>query len=92
MSQILISRPHEACMDELKIEAEELAEKLKKKFGIKSKWLDDYHLHFEGMDVTGQIFIEENNITVDVKLGLLGMLMKSKIEHELTSYLDEKIG
>jgi len=92
VNQILLSRPHQACMDQLKSEAEALAAKLKNKFGVKSQWLDEYHLHLKGMDVTGQIFIEENNITVDVKLGLLALLLKSKIEREITSYLDEKIG
>lgn len=91
MSQITLSKPHTACTEQLKLEAEALADKLKQKFGVKYHWENEYQMKLEGMDVQGQIFIEENNITVDVKLGLLAMLMKPKIERELHNYLNENI-
>lgn len=71
--------------------AEELADKIVKKFGGSYHWDGDaLNYHYSG-GVTVCIECTEEEVGVDVKLGLLMSMMKSTFAREIEDYLDKNI-
>ena len=71
--------------------ADELAGDLARKFDIEYGW-DENVIHFERVGVTGSITVEASEIRIVAHLGLLLLVLKSRIEEEIREYLQSHFG
>lgn len=91
MSRIDISALHDMDHSHAQEAADELAADLAEKFEIDYGW-DEDAIHFERPGVHGMITVAENEIRIQAQLGILLVLLKSRIEDEILSYLEEHFG
>ena len=92
MAKISVSRRH----NKPKTEVDELVEKLRsdlgQKYGLKSERNGD-KVNFKGSGVDGVLEIEDNNVAINIKLGMMASMLSGKIESSLKSklaqYLDD---
>ena len=88
MSRIDICARHELNHARAQEAADELAGDLAQKFSIDYGW-DEDAIHFERPGVHGMIQVGENEIRIQAELGIFLALLKSRIEDEIVSYLEE---
>ncbi len=88
MSRIDICAHHEMDHAHAQEAADELAGDLARKFSIDYGW-DENAIHFERPGVHGMINVGENEIRIQAELGIILVLLKSRIEEEIVSYLEE---
>lgn len=88
MALIDIRAHHEMDHEQAQEAADELAADLAEKFSIDYGWDEDI-IHFERIGVHGMITVAENEIRIQAELGILLTLLKSRIEEEIVSYLQE---
>ena len=88
MSRIDICAYHEMDHTHAQEAADELAGDLARKFSIDYGWDEDV-IHFERPGVHGMIAVGENDIRIQAELGFFLALLKSRIEEEIVSYLQE---
>jgi len=70
--------------------AEEIAGKLKEKYGIGYNWQSDNALAFKGKGVTGRVELAPGAVSVSVDLALMLRPMKGKITEAIDKQLDKK--
>jgi putative polyhydroxyalkanoate system protein len=88
MSRIYIQREHELDMATLRGRAEQLAEQLRREFGGYYRWEGDtVHYSYSG-GIDARLTLQEDDILVDVKLGILMLMAKKPLEREINRYLD----
>ena len=88
MSQIHIQREHRSTPDQVKQQIEGLAETLKERLAAEYHWQDDT-LSFERKGASGHILVDDRQVEVRIKLGLLLRPFKSSVEEAVERYLDE---
>ena len=88
MSRIDISAQHEMNLEHAQQAADELAGDLAEKFSIDYGWDEDI-IHFERPGVHGTITVVKNEIRIQAELGIFLAFLKSRIEEEIVSYLEE---
>jgi putative polyhydroxyalkanoate system protein len=88
MSRIDICAYHEMDHAHAQEAADELAGDLARKFSIDYGWDEDV-IHFERPGVHGMIAVGENEIRIQAELGIFLTFLKSRIEEEIVSYLEE---
>ena len=88
MSRIDICAQHEMDHEHAQEAADELAGDLARKFSIDYGW-DDDAIHFERPGVHGMITVGESEIRIQAQLGMLLAFLKSRIEDEIVTYLQE---
>lgn len=91
MSNIDVCARHELSRDEAQSAADELARDLARKFHIDYNWEGD-HIHFERPGVNGSIRIDEAEIHIRARLGMMLAFLKPQIEREVTRYLQDHFG
>lgn len=91
MSHIDMCARHTLPQQEAQQAADELADDLARKFEIDYGWEGD-HIHFERPGVHGRITVGENEIRIKAELGFLLIFLKSRIEEEITRYLENHFG
>ncbi len=91
MSRIDICAYHEMNHTHAREAADELAGDLAEKFSIDYGWEEEI-IHFERPGVHGMITVGENEIRIQAELGIFLALLKSRIEEEIVSYLEEHFG
>lgn len=91
MSSIDISAPFTMPRDKLRDELGKLAEQLAEELQLNCEWQSEDCLDFHRSGLHGQINIEGEQIDLHITLGLLLMMFKGKIEHELHEFIDEHI-
>ena len=88
---ITLKKQTKGPISETKKQFEERIEFLKKdklaNFNLNYSWTDDDHIEFSGTHFTGNVYFYENEIELNLKLGLLALPFKSMfvpiIEEEL---------
>ncbi len=88
MSQIDIGAHHEMDHAHAQDAADKLAADLAEKFSIDYGW-DEDTIHFERPGVHGMITVSENEIRIQAELDFFLTLLKTRIEKEIVSYLQE---
>ncbi len=88
MAAIHIKREHNLSRQQAREKIEELALSLKGDFNVKHKWDGDDVLRFETRGASGVIALDDKNVDIKVKLGMLLTPMKGKIEQALLVKLD----
>ena len=91
MSTIDIHAHHTLSHEDALTAADELSSDLAKKFGIDYGWEDEV-IHFERPGVSGQITVNETELSIQANLGFMLMMLKGPIEQEIVSYLKEHFG
>lgn len=88
MADISISRNHDLDTGVLKERLGELAEDLKKKYGVRYRWDGDTCL-LDGAGLKkGIVNMTSSTVSIDVTLGMMAKLLRPKIEEEI----NKKIG
>lgn len=90
MSQINICRPHQRTVAEVRDAVEQLAQSMSSQFHVACAWQGDT-LQFSRSGVDGQIHIEQDQVRVEARLGLLMSAFTPLVESEITRHLDEKL-
>lgn len=88
MADIDIRRPHTLDEDEARNLANQVASELGGTLGLSHDWRGD-ELHFDGMGVKGHIHVQDSEVHVRVRLGLLTSPLKGSIEQGIHSQLDK---
>jgi putative polyhydroxyalkanoate system protein len=87
MADIDIRRAHGMGLAQARAAADQMAEKLGRKFGLKGEW-DGDELHFQGTGVTGKLIVDAKDVVLSVVLGFLLKAMKPSIEKAVQHELD----
>jgi len=91
MSKIHVSKKHKLGHKQARKTAEKLAEKLAEEYNAKYKWKGD-DLEFTSTGVKGKLHLGEDEVAIDVTLGMMMRPFKSKIEKGLRAELDSILG
>jgi len=91
MSRIYIQRDHELDGPTVRKRAERLAKQLQSEFGGAYRWEGNtVHYTYSG-GIDARLTLQEEEILVDVKLGVLMLMMKKRLEQEIRRYLDKHL-
>lgn len=91
MSRIYIQREHELDDGTLRKRAERLAKQLQSEFGGNYRWEGNtVHYNYSG-GIDARLTLQENDILVDVKLGVLMLMLKKRLQAEIERYLDKHL-
>ncbi|TNC81612.1 MAG: poly(3-hydroxybutyrate) depolymerase [Oleiphilus sp.] len=88
MSVIQLSRAHDQDLAHAKAYAEEIAQSLSEKFGVKYQW-DDLIVSFKGAGAKGYLSIADQHVEVRMELSFMLRPFKGRIEQEINRHLDE---
>lgn len=91
MPSIDIRRPHTLPLAEAREVMEKVAERMRDKFGMQSRWEGDT-LAFSRSGVKGGITVLPGEIHVSAELGLMLAPLKTMVEQEIRRKLDEHFG
>lgn len=92
MSRIYIQRDHQLKQPSLRKRVESLAKQLRSEFGGNYRWEGNtVHYNYSG-GIDARLTLQEDDILVDVKLGILMLMLKKRLETEINTYLDEHLG
>lgn len=91
MSRIYIQREHALDRKTLRKRAEALAAQLQSEFGGDFRWEGDtVHYRYSG-GIDARMTLQKDDILVDVKLGVLMLMVKKPLTREIERYLDEHL-
>lgn len=88
MPKIDIRRPHQLPIAEARAVVDQVAARMREKFGMEGRWQDDTLL-FSRPGVSGSIAVDSDAIQVKAELGLMLTPLKGMIEQEIRRKLDE---
>ncbi|WP_372750458.1 polyhydroxyalkanoic acid system family protein [Litorivivens sp.] len=91
MAKISLRKKHTKPESEVKTMVEELARSLAQRYDAKTRWDGDNAVTISHPRLNGRLQIHRDEVTIDVKLGMLAGAFKGKIESELRKALDEKL-
>jgi len=91
MSVIDMCAHHTMSKEDAQQAADDLAQDLARKFNIDYGWEDD-EIHFERPGVNGFISVGKNEIRIRAHLGLMLMMLKTRVEDEIVRYLESHFG
>lgn len=90
MSKISITRPHALGLDAARQAVEKVGQDLAATYGIKQAWQGNaLKVARSGLD--GQLLVSDNDVRIDLKLGLLLSVMKETIEKAIHAELDKRL-
>ncbi|MBK6280561.1 MAG: polyhydroxyalkanoic acid system family protein [Gammaproteobacteria bacterium] len=91
MSRIYIQRDHELDNRTLRKRAERLAKQLQSEFGGNYRWEGNtVHYNYSG-GIDARLTLQDADILVDVKLGVLMLMLKKRLQQEIERYLDQHL-
>ena len=88
MPTIDIRRPHQLSIADARAVVDRVAARMHEKFGMTGQWQGDI-LEFSRAGISGSIAVESDAIQVRAQLGMMLTPLKSMIEQEIRSKLDE---
>lgn len=88
MSDIKIRRQHGKNLAEARAAAEHMASELAEEFDLDHAW-DGNQLHFRRPGVVGELWIDDREVALDIRLGFLLFAIKPTIERAVHRYFDE---
>ncbi|HUQ28212.1 MAG TPA: polyhydroxyalkanoic acid system family protein [Usitatibacter sp.] len=87
MADIEIRRAHGMAKAAARTAADEMAQRLARKFGLKGDWDGDV-LRFQGTGVNGTLDVGAKDISLSVALGFMLKAMKGSIEQAINHELE----
>ena len=91
MSHIALSQSHTKSIDELRTLIEQMAVKMEQRYQLVSHWQGEREIQLERSGVHGSIVIDEDEVQVTIRLGLLMSPFKHRIRDEVAKALREKL-
>lgn len=91
MPKIAIHRPHQLSLSEARAVVDQVALRMREKFGMQGQWQGDA-LSFSRPGVSGTIAVASEAIQVNVELGMMLAPLKGLVEQEIRRKLDEHFG
>jgi putative polyhydroxyalkanoate system protein len=88
MSDIRIRRPHGKSLAEARASAEHMAVELNDEFDLSYSWNGNV-MRFKRPGVSGDLTVDESDVALDIRLGLLLFALKPAIEREIHRFFDE---
>lgn len=88
MPKIDIRKPHQLPVAEARAVVEQVATKMREKFGMDGQWQGDT-FSFSRPGVNGSIAVESDAIQVRADLGMMLAPLKGMVEQEIRRKLDE---
>ena len=92
MANITINRSHNLSEQEIKTKLDLLADKMSSRFDLDCGWKNEQCMSFKRSGVDGDINLQDNNINLEIKLGMMMGAFKGVIEQEINQFLDKEIG
>ena len=90
MARISVERTHSMGLEAAREKARPLVEKLASQYGLTPTWAGDT-VKLKRSGVNGTLLISDNNVKVDVELGLLMSTMSGTIKSEIEKALDKAL-
>ncbi|MDR1076400.1 MAG: polyhydroxyalkanoic acid system family protein [Xanthomonadaceae bacterium] len=90
MANIDILHVYTQSTDDARKAIDEMAVKLRDKFGLDTQWQEDT-LQFSGSGIDGRIQMQPEQVRVTVELGFPISMMKDMVESEIRRSLSEKL-
>lgn len=90
MAGFNVSRSYTMSKEEVRVAAEELARELKSQYGLNSRWKGDTAT-FRGSGVDGSLTIEDDIISLKIKLGFMAAAFERPLLKVVNEYLDEYV-
>jgi putative polyhydroxyalkanoate system protein len=91
MPSIDLRRRHHMDRQSARARVDEIAARMREKFGVESRWdADTLRLRHMGLD--GGITVDDESVHVKARLGMLLAALKPRIEHEVREKLDAYFG
>ncbi|HMW17497.1 MAG TPA: polyhydroxyalkanoic acid system family protein [Accumulibacter sp.] len=88
MSEIVICRPHGKTRAAARAAAEHMVDELADEYDLHCSWEGD-QAHFRRPGVSGQLTIDDQNVEVSIRLGLLLLALKPTIEKGVHKFFAE---
>jgi putative polyhydroxyalkanoate system protein len=89
MADITMTKQHDLEVEVLRERLQELADWLKQKYGIRSRWQGNTCL-LEGSGLKqGVVAVTPSEVRVEVTLAMLAKMLKSQVEKEINSKIDK---
>ncbi len=88
MADIRISRDHQLGLQQAKVAADKMAQKLGEKFDLNGDW-NGNRLNFHRPGVTGFLVVSESSVEMEVSLGFMLKMMRGPIENAVHEQLDQ---
>lgn len=90
MAGFSVSRSHSMSLEDIRESAEELARELKTQYGLTYRWQGDTAT-FRGSGVDGTLSIDQDIISLRVRLGFLAAVFEQSLLRAVNEYLDEYV-
>jgi putative polyhydroxyalkanoate system protein len=91
MASLSLSKAYTMPRAALRDTACELAERLEREHGLRSRWHDDDTLSIKGAGFDGKLSLADNTVSIDITLGLLTSGFKGLLRTQIQRYLDQHI-
>jgi putative polyhydroxyalkanoate system protein len=92
MAKVDIKRKHALEFEIVKTKVNKLMDDLSDKYKLKCTWKNDKLLDVKGTGVKkGQVSLNDDNVHIEITLGMLASALKGKIESKINQYLDENL-
>lgn len=91
MSDIVVRRGHHLPVKKARAAAQKIAARLDQEFDVDYVWKGDT-LQFRRTGVTGHLAVDADSVEISIRLGLLLLPLRRRIEEEIHAYFDEFFG
>lgn len=90
MANVHLKQAHNKSEDELRVIANELADKLGNKYQLKSKW-NGNTLEFKRSGLHGSLILSDSEVSINLKLGMMMSTFARTIKKELAQSLKDTL-
>ena len=90
MAGFKVSKPYTMSKQEVREAAEELARELQSVHGLRYRWQGDTAI-FSRTGIDGKLSIDNECISLSIKLGFLASAFERPLKQAVTNYLDEYV-
>lgn len=90
MANVHLKQSHNKPGNELRVIADELADKLGKKYQLKSKWHGNT-LEFKRSGLHGSLILSDTEVSISLKLGMMMSTFARTIKKELAQSLKDAL-
>ncbi|MBF8778852.1 polyhydroxyalkanoic acid system family protein [Pseudomonas fulva] len=90
MTQISVERKHSLGREAARAKAEALVEKLTSKYDLAARWEGD-RVDISRSGANGSVFIGDDSIRIDLKLGMMLSMMSGAIKSEIERAVDKAL-
>ncbi|MFT6552322.1 MAG: putative polyhydroxyalkanoate system protein [Zhongshania marina] len=91
MPNISLRQRHNKSPEELRELIKLMATKLEERYQLNARWLNNDAVEVARPGINGRITLGENEVRVEIKLGLMMSAFKSTIESEISRSMAEKL-